>query len=132
MEEKDVAAAVEINVTEFGSDRAFAEKKFATAFAGSAASFAAEEDGKVVGYVIALPKPLSWTPGTAYIQLLGVRRDQRGKGLGDSLMEGCLEELREKGFKNVEIVVPVERQAALGLYRKYGFRTADYKLKKKL
>lgn len=132
MGEGDVEAAVEINSREFGGDSKFTQKKFGKALDDSVVALVGEEDGKVIGYVIAVPRPMAWTQNTVYIKLLGVRKNRRGKGFGSRLLEKCIEELKEKGYEKVELLVPAERKRAQGLYKKFGFSVTDYKMKKRI
>ncbi len=132
MNEEDVDAAAIINSNEFSADRAFSQEKFQKAFEKSIAAIAAEENNKIIGYLFAVHKELSWTPNTAYIQLLGVDKTHQKKGVGSAMLERCLETLKQKGYKNVELIVPVNREESQALYKKFGFETSAFKMKKKL
>lgn len=48
----------------------------------------------------------------------------RGLGLGDNLLQGFLQRLRERGVPGVQLSTTDENVAALGLYRKAGFSVA--------
>ena len=56
---------------------------------------------------------------------LNVRRDARGLGAGTALLRAHLNLLREAGVPGVQLSTTTENIAALGLYRKLGFRVAD-------
>ena len=128
----DVDAAAGINAREFGTDMATSESKFERVFAGSVAAVVAEDNGKVVGYTLAVHKDYSWTPNNAYIQLVGVDKSCRGQGVGSAMMERCLETLKQKGYRHAELIVPVERKEAQALYKKFGFETTAYKMKHRI
>ena len=55
------------------------------------------------------------------IRLVGVRREQRGRGLGRALTAWGIEELRRRGAETVVLAVEGENETAIGLYRDMGF-----------
>ena len=46
----------------------------------------------------------------------------RGLGIGDSLIEACIEYARKKGKKSIALDSNTKQIAAINLYRKYGFK----------
>jgi len=132
MNDEDVKAAANIDAEEFGTDAATSAHKFDHVYRHSVAAIVAEDKGRVIGYAIAVNKEYAWTPNIAYIQLVGVDRRYRSHGVGSAMMERCLETLKQKGYRNAELIVPVEREEAQGLYKKFGFETSAYKMRKKL
>lgn len=52
---------------------------------------------------------------------VSIRSVERGKGCGRYLLEGCLKELKERGFERVLLEVRSSNAAAIGLYLGLGF-----------
>jgi RimJ/RimL family protein N-acetyltransferase len=52
---------------------------------------------------------------------MGVRKDQRGRGLGEKLLRACIEKAKTLGLEKLELEVFDSNSAARGLYRKLGF-----------
>jgi len=52
---------------------------------------------------------------------MGVRKDQRGRGLGEKLLRACIEKAKTLGLEKLELEVFDSNSAARGLYRKMGF-----------
>ena len=55
------------------------------------------------------------------VNLLGVRRKFRGRGLGRYLLIWGIERLRSLGIGHIELAVEAENENAVGLYRSVGF-----------
>lgn len=53
---------------------------------------------------------------------MAVREDQRGKHIGQGLMEHCITLARSKGWNKLILYSSVKLLNALHIYRKYGFR----------
>jgi len=54
-----------------------------------------------------------------------VRKDYRGQGIGNKLMDAALDEIQKiSGIEKIELAVNPVQKAAEKLYRKYGFKTA--------
>ena len=58
----------------------------------------------------------------AHIVSIGVRRDYRGRGIGDLLLIGALEQAMARGARVVTLEVRRSNYVARNLYRKYGFK----------
>jgi len=54
---------------------------------------------------------------------MAVRESERGRGLGNILMEATLDRARELGATRVYLRSNTKLEAAINLYRKYGFTT---------
>lgn len=60
-------------------------------------------------------------PDEAHIVTISVRESHRGRGIGEQLLVSAIELAQERGQPLVTLEVRVSNEAALGLYRKYGF-----------
>ncbi|PWH15298.1 MAG: ribosomal-protein-alanine N-acetyltransferase [Ardenticatenia bacterium] len=58
----------------------------------------------------------------AHISTLAIRQDVRGRGLGEFLLLGLLDEARRLGAQLATLEVRVSNTVARALYTKYGFR----------
>lgn len=57
----------------------------------------------------------------AFVSSIGVKPEFRGHGIGLRLLNRAVEVAREKGMRRIRLEVSLQNQAALRLYRKYGF-----------
>jgi len=118
MSEGHLGGVLEIERASFGMP--WSREGFSKVLANpSALAYAAEEEGKVAGYVCALM--LGWE---AEILKLAVRPELRGRGIAKALNARCLAELREKGAQVVYLEVRLSNREAVGLYEGFGFRRA--------
>jgi ribosomal protein S18 acetylase RimI-like enzyme len=66
-------------------------------------------------------------PGIGEIKRMWIRPAHQGKGLGRPLIDACLAEARALGFQRLRLDSERKLEAALHLYRAYGFvEVADY------
>jgi ribosomal protein S18 acetylase RimI-like enzyme len=66
-------------------------------------------------------------PGIGEIKRMWIRPAHQGKGLGRPLIDACLAEARALGFRRLRLDSERKLEAALHLYRAYGFvEVADY------
>jgi ribosomal protein S18 acetylase RimI-like enzyme len=87
----------------------------------------AERAGELVGWCDVVRLEL---PGFGHSGRLGmgVVRHHRGAGIGSALLAEALRRARENGLTRVELEVFASNRAAIGLYRKYGFRMEGKKI----
>jgi GNAT superfamily N-acetyltransferase len=78
-------------------------------------SFVAEDDGRVVGTITAIPAGHDFW----YVGLYGVRPDARGKGIGRVMMENVATVQAAKG-RTRAIAVPIP--SAVPVYESIGFK----------
>jgi ribosomal protein S18 acetylase RimI-like enzyme len=75
---------------------------------------------EVVGWCDLRPKAASTLRHSAVLGM-GVVAGHRGRGLGAGMMAMALEMGGERGFRRIELVVRVDNEPAIGLYRRFGF-----------
>jgi ribosomal-protein-alanine N-acetyltransferase len=87
----------------------------------NAATWVAEEDGRMAGFAIA-----GWTPrkqGTeAYIETIEVAPEQRGRGIGRALLGRIERSAREAGAELIWLHVEAGNWSAIRLYEAQGYR----------
>jgi putative acetyltransferase len=74
---------------------------------------------EVVGTCALVPE----ATGTLELAKMAVARTERGKGLGNVLLEATLASARSLGARRVVLRSNTSMKPALSLYEKYGFRT---------
>ena len=80
----------------------------------------AEVDGEIVGGAGIYPTE-NLPPATCELVKMWLKPSARGIGLGRKLMDLCLQQAAELGFKNVYIESMPELKQAIALYEKTGF-----------
>lgn len=80
----------------------------------------AEEDGKVVGYVVATLVP-NHGRALGHVKDFAVHPDRRGEGVGTTLLSRALATVAAHGASSVKLEVRADNDAAIGLYRDFGF-----------
>jgi RimJ/RimL family protein N-acetyltransferase len=81
----------------------------------------AEAADEVVGELVALRRRY----GTASVGM-SVAHAWRGQGVGSALMDACIDWARKDGVHKLELQVFPHNDAALALYRKFGFEQEGY------
>lgn len=64
-------------------------------------------------------------PGRCYLCDFGVEEGYRGRGLGTYFLRVVLDEVRLMNLESMSLTVDVNNEAAIGLYRKFGFEIID-------
>lgn len=62
---------------------------------------------------------------SGWINVLGVRKDLRGRGIGAAMLVDGMEWLRSLGHDTIHIGVDAENEKALGLYKSVGFEVEN-------
>lgn len=83
--------------------------------------FVAEIGNKVVGYVVTMEVDKF----TGKIVSIAVRKEFRGKGIGEALMRKAIERLIMRGKQKIALEVRVSNKVAQQLYRKLGFKIVE-------
>lgn len=90
---------------------------------GRSINLFAEAEGKIVGMLGSYKGAMGKTRHCAYIVSFYVAPDFRGKRIGKMLFEGIIKWLeRDKTVDRYELSVILGQDAALHLYKKYGFK----------
>ena len=83
--------------------------------------FLAELNNKIVGGGGIYPTD-GLPPDTCELVKMYLLPEARGLGLGRSLIEKCIEEAAENGFKKIYLETMPELKQALTVYEKFGFK----------
>ncbi|MBU8920960.1 MAG: GNAT family N-acetyltransferase [Bacteroidales bacterium] len=76
--------------------------------------------GRPAGFcTVIIPGPDD--PGAGWIDMLAVRPDERGHGLGARLVTGALDYLHDSGVDQAALCTQADNRPALALYEKLGF-----------
>jgi ribosomal protein S18 acetylase RimI-like enzyme len=103
--------------------------------------FVADDDrGWVIGFITGyerqgIPKEVlrTWNAKrVGYIELMAVDPSHRRMGAGRALMNAILDEFRRNHVDIVNLDVPSEQEAAIGLYRALGFSVRAYNMRIRL
>ena len=92
---------------------------------GNAVFWALDHRSELIGELYAFldleDKDFADGNNTAYLCAFRVKPEYRGRGLGTSMMEKALEELKKAGFHKATIGVESNEQANILLYSRLGF-----------
>jgi ribosomal protein S18 acetylase RimI-like enzyme len=80
---------------------------------------AVPDDGEPVGYTVGAGVQHDFS--NAWILRLGVREDQRRKGIGSALLEAVTDALQARHACTIRLTVSPENQPAIRLYERQGF-----------
>jgi ribosomal protein S18 acetylase RimI-like enzyme len=87
------------------------------------------EDNKLVGTCIGIINPKQKFVGS--IGNFGILPSHQHRGIGSSLFAFGVESLREKGCKEINLLVEAKNEKALDLYKKFGFIIQDHLTEKR-
>ncbi|HYB42660.1 MAG TPA: GNAT family N-acetyltransferase [Candidatus Methylomirabilis sp.] len=73
------------------------------------------------GEIVGTAAVRALAPGVGEIKRMWIRPRCQGRGLGRRLMSRCLEEARALGFRTLRLDTERRMEAALHLYRSFGF-----------
>jgi GNAT superfamily N-acetyltransferase len=82
-------------------------------------SFAAECDGELAGFLVGFVSQSR--PAEAYIHFVGVRPDERGRGLGRQLYEHFFAAVRARGCDLVRAVTAPVNKGSVRFHQQMGF-----------
>jgi diamine N-acetyltransferase len=105
---------------------AFTPAQIAAELADAGASFfLAEVEGEAAGYAkLSEGQPHACVTGERPVELarIYVLEKWLGKSVGQALMERCMDEARQSGFRTIWLGVWQRNERAQAFYRKWGFR----------
>jgi mycothiol synthase len=85
--------------------------------------FVAEAGGEIVG--VAICRPRESEPGLGWVNVLGVLRSHRHRGIGEALLRHAFAEFKRRGFERVGLGVDAESPTgAVALYERAGMHVA--------
>lgn len=89
--------------------------------------YAAEEEGKFVGWIslLVLPKIGLGKRGYIFVDELWVQPSYRKKGIGGKLLEKCDLHVMDEELDGCRLVVSTENRQAHSLYQALGFKSLD-------
>ena len=91
------------------------------------ASFVAEVDGKVVGYMVSYIHFAGFgISKSAWIAMLGVDPGYMGQGIGDKLAGRILEHYQQIGIKDIYTSVRWDSSDLLSFFKKLGFDRSEF------
>ncbi len=126
---EDLDAIVEVERRVLGQVRKeYWERKLATVDrAASEASFIAEKEGAVVGFILA--DVSGWEFGVAdtsgWIETIGVAPEFQKKGLATALIQEAIKHFRSLGVKTIYTLVSWDDWDLLQFFRAMGFTRGD-------
>ena len=82
----------------------------------------AEEDGRLVGYAVAMPLDLF----SADIESIAVDPDFHGRGIGTLIIREIEAEMIKRGYLHSILEVRDRNDEAIGFYKKNGYTALDY------
>jgi putative acetyltransferase len=109
-----------IRTEEAGRSVRYYRKQFRKSWTKADASIVAVDDGRVIGH---LGVGREEGHATEHVASLGmwVAPEWRGRGIGSALLAAAIGWAREMGVEKLALSVYPHNDAALGLYRKFGF-----------
>jgi RimJ/RimL family protein N-acetyltransferase len=87
---------------------------------------AEQENGKLVGYLIAIGGSVKRTKHSAYL-VIGILEYYRGRGIGTSLFQRLEEWAINSTISRLELTVVTKNEAGIALYKKSGFEVEGIK-----
>ena len=91
------------------------------------ACFVAEQDGKVVGFMVSYILTAGFgMPKSAWIATLGVDPNCMGRGIGASLAEEILKYYQDRGIENVYTSVRWDSADLLSFFKTLGFDRSNF------
>jgi RimJ/RimL family protein N-acetyltransferase len=87
-----------------------------------------QENGKLVGYLIAIGGSVKRTKHSAYL-VIGILEEYRGRGIGSSLSQRLEEWAINSNISRLELTVVTQNEAGIALYKKSGFEIEGIKRK---
>ena len=94
---------------------------------GENASFVAELNGKVIGYMVtSILSGVFGIKKSVWISMMGVNPDFMGRGIGQTLAQSVFKFAKEKGLKDVYISVQWDSPDILSFCKNLGFDRSNF------
>jgi ribosomal protein S18 acetylase RimI-like enzyme len=93
--------------------------EYAVKLANNATRFEAWSGNELTGLIASYCN--SADKGTAFITSVSVLSQQQGKGIASYLLEHCIVYVRNLDFKHMQLEVNSGNEAAMALYKQFGF-----------
>jgi GNAT superfamily N-acetyltransferase len=87
--------------------------------------FVAEENNKLVGFVLYYIRYSTWKGQRMYLEDFFVKDNARGKGVGKLLFERLVKEAKDKKFNGIVWQVLKWNEPAINFYKKYNAKFDD-------
>lgn len=97
--------------------------QYAKKLAHQATTYTAENNRKRVGFITFYCADVN--AEAAFISLLAVLPDYKGKGIAQDLLNKCVEEAKETGKKAITLEVETANEQAIRFYQKNGFQLTE-------
>ena len=82
--------------------------------------FVAVDDGRVVGWCDVVPKTRAALRHSGVLGM-GVAATHRSRGIGKALLQATIERAAQGGISRIELLVRIDNEHAIALYRRFGF-----------
>jgi L-amino acid N-acyltransferase YncA len=93
------------------------------------ATFVAEQEGRMIGYVAAQPMPsLFGVNKTLEIAFIVVQKEFRRQNIGLALLAKLQDYAKEAGIERLDSTINPNNPESIGLHQKVGFDVKDWKL----
>jgi RimJ/RimL family protein N-acetyltransferase len=101
-------------------DISFLQNKISSCKEETGLLLCAEADGEIVGFLSAERGDFNRNRHSAYL-VIGILKKGQSKGLGSRLFESLINWARQQQITRLELTVMCHNEAAIALYKKYGF-----------
>ncbi|MEM6738316.1 MAG: GNAT family N-acetyltransferase [Bacteroidota bacterium] len=89
-----------------------------------------EKEGIIGTFQLSFMQYLTYQGGIrSQIEAVRIRKDQRGKGIGEKLFKWAIEKSKERGAHLVQLTTDKKRPEALKFYKKIGFKASHEGMK---
>ena len=85
-----------------------------------APQFVAVEDDRVLGWCDIVPKTHATLRHVGALGM-GVAAPHRARGIGSALLQATIDAAEMRGISRIELLVRADNEAAIALYRRFGF-----------
>lgn len=139
LETRDISAVLQLANTYAAFDAPMSEADLATGQSYPDGSIVAEDDGRVVGFVLGYLREIPaavldhWKASiVGHVELLVVDPRSRNRGIGAALLKELLRAFKQAGADLVTLHCPAEAREAKRLYDKHSFGVRAYEMSKRL